>query len=196
MNLLKGFHKHHIVPRYQGGSDDAENLVLLHPIDHAIIHLVRYKMFGNVRDKWASNWLQKIVDADVYTQFSKEREAAIKQRRSSDPEFDAYMKQVRSGATKSRKEGYQKQAAEQFRKRYALDPEYAAKIKINRQRANKLSIEARRKTVEHKVAQVRAMRASGLSYSQIQKATGYSLGSISNIVNGKSLVGVGEVSYA
>ena len=53
--LLTGFHKHHIIPRCMGGTDAPENLVLLHPIDHAIAHLVRYKMFGNPADGWAYN---------------------------------------------------------------------------------------------------------------------------------------------
>lgn len=57
MNLLQGFHSHHIIPRYKGGTDAPENLVLLHPIDHAIAHLVRYKMFGNPADGWAYNRL-------------------------------------------------------------------------------------------------------------------------------------------
>jgi hypothetical protein len=38
-----------------GGTDAPENLVLLHPIDHAIAHLVRYKMFGHPADGWAYN---------------------------------------------------------------------------------------------------------------------------------------------
>ena len=196
MSLLKGFHKHHIVPRYQGGSDDESNLVLLHPIDHAIAHLVRYRMFGNVRDKWASNWLQKIVDSNVYTQFSKEREASIRERRSVDPEFDAHMKFVRSNATKYRKEGYQVQAGAEFKNRFLADPEYAAKIRASRQRANRASVEARHKVLESKVATVRAMRATGASYNKIKEATGYSLASISYIVNGKILVGVGEQNCA
>ena len=32
-----------------------ENLVLLHPIDHAIAHLVRFKIYGNPADGWAYN---------------------------------------------------------------------------------------------------------------------------------------------
>lgn len=57
MKLLQGFHSHHIIPRYKGGTDAPENLVLLHPIDHAIAHLVRYKIFGNPADGWAYNRL-------------------------------------------------------------------------------------------------------------------------------------------
>jgi len=55
MNLLEGFHNHHIIPRHKGGSDSPENLVLLHPIDHAIAHLVRFKIYGSPADGWAYN---------------------------------------------------------------------------------------------------------------------------------------------
>jgi hypothetical protein len=55
MNLLDGFHNHHIIPRYKGGGDDSNNLVLLHPIDHAIWHLVRFRIFKNPADGWAYN---------------------------------------------------------------------------------------------------------------------------------------------
>ena len=57
MKLLQGFHNHHITPRYKGGTDAPENLVLLHPIDHAIAHLVRFKIYGNPADGWAYNRL-------------------------------------------------------------------------------------------------------------------------------------------
>jgi hypothetical protein len=55
MNLLQGFHNHHIIPKYRGGDNSPENLVLLHPIDHAIAHLVRFKIYGNPADGWAYN---------------------------------------------------------------------------------------------------------------------------------------------
>lgn len=55
MSLLSGFHKHHIIPRYKGGGNEPENLVLLHPVDHAIWHLVRFRMFKNPADGWAYN---------------------------------------------------------------------------------------------------------------------------------------------
>lgn len=53
--MLQGFHNHHITPRYKGGTDAPENLVLLHPIDHAIAHLVRFKIYKNPADGWAYN---------------------------------------------------------------------------------------------------------------------------------------------
>jgi hypothetical protein len=196
MNLLSGFHKHHIVPRYRGGSDAPENLVLLHPIDHAIAHLVRYKIYGNVRDLWASNWLQKIVDPDVYSQFSKEREEEIKKRRAVDPEFDAHMKKVRSEAIKSRKEGYQKEAGGRFKEKMLQQSEYSDRIRSNRRASNAASLKVRRGASEEKAKQVIAMRNSGCKYSEIQKETGYSLAAISLIVNKKMMASVMEAGSA
>lgn len=196
MNLLQGFHNHHIIPRYKGGNDSPENIVLLHPIDHAIAHLVQYRMFGNVRDLWAYNWLQGIKDSDVYSRFSVEREAKIKERRLQDSEFDKRIKDARSKATANRQEGYQVKAGKEFKKRLQEDSAYAKPIKENRRMANKLSLVARRAAVAQKASQVRNMRAQGKSYAEIQIATGYSMGSISNILNGKMLVGVGENNNA
>jgi len=60
--LLEGFHKHHVVPKHLGGTDDASNLVLLHPYDHAIVHFVRWKIFGTHGDAWAFNRLKRWLD--------------------------------------------------------------------------------------------------------------------------------------
>jgi hypothetical protein len=57
MNLLNGFHKHHIIPKCFGGSDDENNLVLLHPVDHMIQHFVNYKMYGRWQDAAAAKLL-------------------------------------------------------------------------------------------------------------------------------------------
>lgn len=52
--LLAGFHKHHIIPKHVGGTDDPKNIMALHPIDHMIAHLVNYKMFGRWQDRNAA----------------------------------------------------------------------------------------------------------------------------------------------
>jgi len=50
-------HKHHIIPKYAGGSDDPSNIVELTVEDHAIAHLVRYRIYGNWQDLLAWNGL-------------------------------------------------------------------------------------------------------------------------------------------
>jgi hypothetical protein len=65
MNLLLGFHKHHIIPKYMGGTNSSENLVLLHPMDHAIAHLVRHKIYKNPADAWAFNRIVSGLKADL-----------------------------------------------------------------------------------------------------------------------------------
>ena len=67
MRLTKGFHKHHIIPRHAGGTDDESNLVTLHPIDHAIWHLVRYKMTKNISDLRSANVLLQHIDGSAFS---------------------------------------------------------------------------------------------------------------------------------
>jgi hypothetical protein len=181
--LLAGFHKHHVKPKYMGGDDSPENLVVLHPIDHAIVHLVRYKMYGDVRDKWASNWLQKIVDPSVYTKFSIQREKLIKEKRVANKLFDTYMKEVRSNATKFRVEGYQKEVGKIFKQRFKSDPEFAKNISENRAKAQKASVEVIRLKSFEKAKKVLQMRALGAKYDDIKKSVGCSMGFISKVVN-------------
>jgi hypothetical protein len=40
------FEKHHIIPKFAGGTDASENLVLLTPRQHILVHLLRYLEFG------------------------------------------------------------------------------------------------------------------------------------------------------
>ena len=48
-------HKHHIIPKHMGGTDDPENLVKLTVEDHAIAHKELYEKYGKQEDKVA--WL-------------------------------------------------------------------------------------------------------------------------------------------
>lgn len=47
-------HTHHIIPRHAGGTDDPSNLVELTIEDHAIAHEVRYRIYGDDRDRVAA----------------------------------------------------------------------------------------------------------------------------------------------
>lgn len=60
-------HKHHIIPRHAGGTDDPDNLVELTVEDHAIAHLVRYRIYGDERDLVASRMISgQISNYDAF----------------------------------------------------------------------------------------------------------------------------------
>ena len=60
----KHYHWHHIIPRYAGGSNDPDNLVLLSPLEHANAHLQRYEEFKNPADLYAAKILMGSLGAD------------------------------------------------------------------------------------------------------------------------------------
>lgn len=62
--LTQNFHVHHIIPKHFGGTDDEDNLVLLHPIDHAIWHLVRGRMYNSKGDLAAAKKIQSCLSKD------------------------------------------------------------------------------------------------------------------------------------
>jgi hypothetical protein len=54
-------HKHHIIPKYEGGSDDSSNLVALSVTQHAMWHFAEWQRKGNKEDKIAWQALAKII---------------------------------------------------------------------------------------------------------------------------------------
>jgi hypothetical protein len=41
-------HKHHIIPRYMGGTDGEENLVEVTIAQHAMFHYCNYQLWNNI----------------------------------------------------------------------------------------------------------------------------------------------------
>jgi len=57
-------HKHHIIPRYMGGSDGKENLVEVSITGHAMYHFCNYQLWGNEEDRIAWRMLGKQITLD------------------------------------------------------------------------------------------------------------------------------------
>lgn len=46
-----GCHKHRVVPGYQGGTYSNDNIVYLSQKQHSLVHWLRWKIFGDTRDR-------------------------------------------------------------------------------------------------------------------------------------------------
>lgn len=56
-------HKHHIIPKHRGGTDEPSNLVEVTPTQHAMFHYCEWKLWGKVQDFCA----YKMILGDVNT---------------------------------------------------------------------------------------------------------------------------------
>ena len=54
-------HRHHIVPRHIGGTDDPSNIVLLTIEEHAEAHRILYEKHGRWEDRCAWQGLSKLI---------------------------------------------------------------------------------------------------------------------------------------
>jgi hypothetical protein len=57
-------HKHHIIPRYMGGTNDPENLVEVTITQHAMFHFCNYQLWGNEEDRIAWKALSGLITPD------------------------------------------------------------------------------------------------------------------------------------
>jgi hypothetical protein len=57
-------HKHHIIPRHAGGTDDPSNLIELTVEEHAEAHRLLYEQHGRLEDKRAWLGLSKIMTGE------------------------------------------------------------------------------------------------------------------------------------
>lgn len=54
-------HKHHIIPRHAGGSDDPSNLIELTVEEHAEAHRILFEQYGRWEDEYAWKGLAGII---------------------------------------------------------------------------------------------------------------------------------------
>ncbi len=54
----KGYHRHRIIPGYQGGQYIPENITYLSRQEHRLVHRLRWKIYGNPADMYAYKILE------------------------------------------------------------------------------------------------------------------------------------------
>ena len=82
-------HKHHIIPRHMGGTDDPSNLVELTPEEHAEAHRKLYEEHGRWQDYVAWQGLAKLSTKEEHVKMLL-REAGRKGGRMSSRERKPY----------------------------------------------------------------------------------------------------------
>lgn len=81
----KGYHRHHVIPKHQGGTDDDDNIVYLTPEEHAKAHLELYEKYGKYEDAQAYNSLKKHwLGARNLNGYKQSKEHIQKRRQSTD----------------------------------------------------------------------------------------------------------------
>jgi hypothetical protein len=75
------YHKHHIVPKHMGGSDESSNIIRLTLEEHAEEHLKLYKKYGKIEDQIAWQALTSMItkqEAIIKLQKNAQRKGGIK----------------------------------------------------------------------------------------------------------------------
>jgi len=81
-------HKHHIIPRHRGGTDDPTNLVKVTPTQHAMFHYCEWKLWGKVQDFCAYKMILGDVNTPEFRKAASMRGIQeIKRKLKENPEF-------------------------------------------------------------------------------------------------------------
>lgn len=78
-------HKHHIIPKHAGGTDDPSNLVELSVDAHAEAHRVLYEQYGRWQDYVAWQGLAKLSPKEELTRIRQREAGKLRQRLYPNP---------------------------------------------------------------------------------------------------------------
>lgn len=90
---LSTLEKHHITPRFEGGSDNKENLVCVTVKEHVFAHWLRWKVLGKTRDLTAYLFRVGNTDSALASQKQAVREARERDRREEKGFFNSDFQQ-------------------------------------------------------------------------------------------------------
>ena len=84
-------HKHHLNPKYMGGTDAPDNLIEVTVKQHAMFHFCNYQLWGNEYDMLAWKALSGQISFDDATyqamKIGSDKARAVQQERLKDPEY-------------------------------------------------------------------------------------------------------------
>lgn len=131
-------HRHHIIPRHAGGTDDPSNIVYLTPAEHAAAHRRLYEQYGRWQDKVAADGLSGIIGhEEAVRQASingpKGRKPSEKQlaamRRPKSPEHVAKVAAAKRGVKRTPEQRARMSAAMKAAPRKPKSKEHLDKIR-------------------------------------------------------------------
>jgi phage protein D len=134
-------HKHHIIPRHAGGSDDPSNIIELTVEEHAEAHRILYEQYNNWQDYCAWQALSGRIGQE---EILRMKQGAANRGRKRTPEQCERIKQ----------------AAIERNKRWAENPEL--RVEANRKRSE--AMKGRKKSKEA-IDAWRESKANGAGFS-------------------------------
>jgi hypothetical protein len=114
-------HKHHIVPRHMGGSDDPSNLIELTVEEHAEAHRKLWEQYGNIKDYCAWKGLEGTIGKEEIVRLLMDPTGRVHTE-----ETKQKISQSHKGKLKHTEES--KEKLRQFRTGMKLSEEHKAKI--------------------------------------------------------------------
>ena len=139
-------HKHHIVPRHMGGTDDPSNLIELTVEEHAEAHRKLWEQYGNIKDYCAWKGLEGTIGKEEIVRLLMDPTGRVHTE-----ETKQKMSEAHKGKSKHTKES--KEKISEARKGKPLSEEHRAKISKSlegntRMVGKKLSDETKKKISE------------------------------------------------
>ena len=103
-------HKHHIIPRYEGGSDFAENIVELTVTQHAMWHFAEWQRKGLWQDKVAWQGLAGIIGHEEAVSIASSEGSRLR-----DYERPETIQKLKAAWTEERKAKHSRAMAEKWK---------------------------------------------------------------------------------
>ena len=148
---MEGKHKHHIIPRHAGGSNDPNNLVYLTVEEHAEAHRKLYEEYGRWEDDVAFKSLSGLIGKDeMWEEIYKNRKTWLGRKHTEETKkkiSETKKRQERLGLTKAHNEEWRKNQSEKLMGHKSYETQKSAVSKAMKGKPK--SEEAKRKMSDH-----------------------------------------------